>query len=385
MSKRTQKRYNRPQQEMNRRLLPTRQVRKDVVIARRQNMNSIRRRSGANAPIAISVKDKFQPVKMYQLDKQSIQVQHREFIRPVTTTGDAQWLVQPPINLNPGLEIVFPWLSKLAAGYETYTIRRCAVEYRPHVPTTTSGQVAMLIDYDASDDPIVTELDFKNMQGMVMGSTWEPISLVSNAEQLSKIRKRYVRTEELKTNLDVKLYDWGKLYFATAAAPLNTPIGDLYITYTIEFQTPQSNKAPPIAGGGFQQLISNESSILRPWQTAVSTGDNFFKPVPGGDNSKLECLRSGDYMFDITGTGTTLANIDFNPPLTDIGNRLLVGILNAGVTSIVNNVIVRLKAGQLFSTIFGGTTLTKASAYITRVSPEQAENILADTVHYPIQ
>src|SRR5437868_8025472 len=69
------------------------------------------------------------PLRIYSIGDIGVRICHREYIQNVIT-GTANTFNLQSFPLNPGLPQVFPWLSKIAIGFEQYKINGMIWEFR---------------------------------------------------------------------------------------------------------------------------------------------------------------------------------------------------------------------------------------------------------------
>lgn len=114
------------------------------------------------------------------------------------------------LQINPGLESSFPWLSNIARSYDRYRFHRLIYRYKPTCPTDTVGQVIMAWDYDSLDPIPNNEQDLCQETYWVAVSCWKPgtfsVSLRNNNQALYT-RKGMIGYADLKT------YDIGQLIY----------------------------------------------------------------------------------------------------------------------------------------------------------------------------
>lgn len=205
-------------------------------------------------------------------------VSHREFISDISSNSSA--FATTTLAINPGNSTAFPWLSAIAANYESYTFKRLAYRYVPLCPTSTQGRITMAIDYDARDSIPTSKAVLSQYQGAVASPVWQQGLYVSTPANLTKFcKQRYVSGPTVPTNSDVKTYHVGLFTIATSNTPANlTQLGELWVEYEVEFQTPQ------IA-------------------TVTTSANNPEKlPVSGGAQRVKIGIRNGLPIFDVSFT-----------------------------------------------------------------------------------
>lgn len=197
-------------------------------------------------------------------------VSHREFISDITAASSGFATIN--FAINPGNVTAFPWLAAIAANYESYTFKKLAYRYVPLCPTSTQGRVTMAIDYDARDSIPTSKAVLSQYQGAVATPTWQQGLHVAQPANLTKFAKqRYVSGATVPANSDVKTYHVGQFILATSNTPATqTQLGELWVEYDVEFQTPQiatvaaaasNNERQPISGGAQRVKIGIRSGL----------------------------------------------------------------------------------------------------------------------------
>lgn len=198
----------------------------------------------------------------------AVRVRHREYVADVSSPSVAYASTTYPIQ--PGSSVTFPWLSRIAANYESYIFRKLSFEYESQTSTSTPGTAMLAADYDASDLPPTSKAQLMSYQGAVRSPLWSPCTCVCDTADLQKFgTKRYVRTGAVPANTDVKTYDVGNMFMATQGNTAD-PCGELYVDYDIELQTPQTDSI--IGLGQSARLVSASPTPADPFNSAVITG-----------------------------------------------------------------------------------------------------------------
>jgi len=166
-------------------------------------------------------------------------VTHREYIKDVTSANSGFGVSITPIN--PGLASSFPWLSQIAARFESYIFDRLDFVYQPICNTTTSGSVMMAVDFDALDVAPADKAILMANQHAVRCSPWDNVRYSSRSKNLHKFGiQRYVRSVAAPDKSDIKTYDVGNFFVASQNTPATTTsLGELYVEYTVRLFTPQ--------------------------------------------------------------------------------------------------------------------------------------------------
>jgi len=181
--------------------------------------------------------------EMHKSD-QTIIVRHREFV--ATVNSSQAFSVQQSFDINPGNNVLFPWLAGIAARFQEYKIRGMVYHY---VPTSGSavastnaalGAVMLQTSYRASDTPPSSKVEMLNEynsnESVPCDAFCHPIECDPKENPFNI---QYVRTNNTATNEDKLLYDLGTTHLAVQGCQTTgNPIGDLWVTYEVELKKP---------------------------------------------------------------------------------------------------------------------------------------------------
>lgn len=169
----------------------------------------------------------------------SITITHREMVSAVQGTANLDTF---PVSyrLQPGSPITFPWLSKIANMFETYTFKALRFIYVPRVATSYAGQIGLALDFDADDVPATSLSHFSQYKHSVIGSIWSGVSIAVEGEMLEIcVKERYTDHMSSKSDYDPILHDLGNLRLAVLSPADSNVIGQLYVEYTVVLRTPE--------------------------------------------------------------------------------------------------------------------------------------------------
>lgn len=193
---------------------------------------------------------------------------HREYIGEIVAGAGAG----TPFNvssypLNPGQASVFPWMSKIAANFESYVFNKLHFDYETEAPSSLGGTLVMAVDYDSVDAVPSNKQQALAYRGSVRSAPWNPCSHTSIREDLHKQKTNYVRFGPQPAATDLKTYDIGNLFVITqGVTTASATCGELYVEYDVLLKTPVFE--PVVPNGSF----TNSSGTL------VTTG-NFLGAV----------------------------------------------------------------------------------------------------------
>lgn len=159
----------------------------------------------------------------------------------IATVAGSTTFVASPFVINPGNPTTFPWLSDIAAKWESYRFNYLRFRYETRKGTSTDGSVIMAIDYDPTDAPPVSEAVMTTYSGAVEDATWKNSACTAAVSQLHKIGpQKYVRQGILPSGGNIMDFDCGNFIFATTAQVDTSSIGKLWVDYDVTFYTKQT-------------------------------------------------------------------------------------------------------------------------------------------------
>lgn len=166
---------------------------------------------------------------------------HTEYISDVSATTAFS---PTTIELNPGLETTFPWLSQLASAYEMYKWKTLVFTYKStssDVISSTSGAlgtVTMATDYNSLDGGYG---NIREMNNSEFCNSQRPSTSFMHVVDCKKMQQKqyYIRNGPPPANADLRLYDAAITTLATQGmAVAGGGIGQLWVTYTVQFLKP---------------------------------------------------------------------------------------------------------------------------------------------------
>jgi hypothetical protein len=143
------------------------------------------------APVAIGNKT-FQSGPRYLNKGENFCVSHREYVADITGSSSA-FAVAAAFPMNPGIALTFPWLSQIASRYESYKFIKCKFLFKTERPTTESGYVALVPDFDASDPQPTSKSNAFQYESTAKSAPWENVTTNLRGQDLSKRKTYYVR------------------------------------------------------------------------------------------------------------------------------------------------------------------------------------------------
>lgn len=145
-------------------------------------------------------------------------------------------------TVQPGLSSTFPWLSKVAQLYERYRVENIEFYYKPRVSAFAvagqSGKVMMACDYDVLEAAPSTIQEMETMDPHADCMPYEQLLLKLNPSRCTPAAGKFVRARNVP-GADLKTYDGGLLYIATAGMQDTNVCGELRVRYTLTLMNPR--------------------------------------------------------------------------------------------------------------------------------------------------
>lgn len=280
-------------------------------------------------------------------------VEHEEFIQEVN--GSVAF-TNSKLAINPGLYLTFPWLSRMAPMYESYTFEALEFSFQPESATTATGSVMLAMDYDSSDAAASSKTQLAAYRGYIRSAPWAACKNTSSREDLKKRTTYYVRTGTLSANEDIKLYDVGFLNLATNGQANTAVVGELYVRYRVKFSTPQLDTL------GLGSALYAKTTFTSLADVGTYAGNAPLVLSGTGAAATLTAASALQALVSVEATGTGLVNVAASGTSTQIAEG---SIANAGQTFFEAIFIVTFTAGQTFILTPTATTVTN---FVIRVA-----------------
>lgn len=239
-------------------------------------------------------------------------IEHEEYVDDLSASTLAEnnyrW------NLNPGNLSLFPWLSKIARGYENYRFEEVELRLRPFAATTATGNSMLAHDPDASDSfP-------SNMRGM---SAFEHKQQPLYGKEAFHIPKKNLnmmgpnKFVSTSANLDGvafpladqaalgdKVKDSGSIFIKVGVSSIDASFAALWIKYRVKLYAPTAEES----GSASYQLVGASSSDLGS-TSAYTYGSLIWRVSPGVYQGPI--VPPGNWLifgrFRVSGGGTATA------------------------------------------------------------------------------
>lgn len=266
--------------------------------------------------------------------KACIRVEHREMIRNVLSSTDFTLFA---LNINPGLQETFPWLSRIAQNFEMYRMNGCIFEWVTNsgdaltATNTALGKVIMATDYNVLDSNFTSD---QQMYATEFSNSGKPsmnlIHAVECAPAENPLKLNYIRSGTVEPGADPRLYDLGKFQLAVSGCQsAGNQLGELWVSYDVSLCKPSLQAVD--AGDGllsYHGRMDNYSAIgtlpflipsnLQPFNGCTMILDNT-------DFDSLEFpeqVEEGRFVVILAMTGNSTAITQ--PPTASVSNGSFV-------------------------------------------------------------
>lgn len=260
--------------------------------------------------------------------KNSVTISHREFLGDITGSTGFNSRVY---TLNPGSSNTFPWLSNIAGMFQSYKFKGLVFTFNStsadalNSVNTALGTVVMSTQYNVALPTFLNKAEMEQYEYTVSGRPSKNlVHCVECDPSLQVMEHLFTRTGSLPAGQDYQFYDWGNFQFATVGMQAAATIGELWVSYEVEFLKPR------IASGGawpgdFTRIsngpYTNASNILGDIQTTpvgnlgvtITAGTGGFQRVTFPNS-----ITAGRFYVMVRWVGTVAAAI--NHPIRTYSN-----------------------------------------------------------------
>ncbi|UYD39079.1 MAG: capsid protein [Wigfec virus K19_227] len=182
------------------------------------------------------------PQIVNSVENGAVIVRHREYIGDIASTIAFNLTAYP---INPGMSSTFPWLAQMAQSFEQYEMRGCIFEFvstssdsvLSSGTSTALGSVMLATEYDSLESTFSGKREMLNHE--FANSTKPSVNIIHPIEckrDRTPVSQLYIRSEDVPTGGDKRLYDLGNFQLATEGmqAAAGT-LGELWVSYECAF------------------------------------------------------------------------------------------------------------------------------------------------------
>jgi len=304
------------------------------------------------APVAVNARARTRRARVRGNTKGGITIKHREYIGEVngnTSFSASSYQVQP------GLNVSFPWLSGIANNFEKYRVKSLVLEYINVSATSERGRVTMAFDADPLDEDPAGKVDLFSYKGAVEGSVWSPLRLVIPCEN-----KDYFTRDGTISGTDLKTYDMGKLIVGASNTADTSVIGELFLSYEIELTIPQPTTCPSVRINSGGTVDKNNPFGDAP---VVQAGN---MPITVLNNT-ITFDAPGHYLVMVKATGTAPSTVSSGGTATRGDTDSCTDNPNGLTESTVE--IWAKTPGETWTASYSGTAVTSTIIIVSKCSP----------------
>ena len=223
-------------------------------------------------------------VPVFRQQGADIRVKHCEFVTDLVVPSNRETFTSHTFDIDPTSTTTFPWLASVAEKYQKFKVKGMVVGYRStSTDYNNSGVVAIAVNYDAAETPYASMTDMLNSKFAVSSkpsnSMLAPVECDPSRSPLDGYYVKHVTSTDT-TEAAIRQTVMGKINVATSGLTLNSgaTIGQIYVSYDIEFLYPYMHTVTPAPGPGPAPVPSSFRSgsictgLSTASQSAMNTG-----------------------------------------------------------------------------------------------------------------
>jgi len=202
---------------------------------------------------------------MHSLTDRGVRVQHHEFLGDISSSTSAISILS--YALNPGMARTFPWLAKMAAGFQRYKINGLAFFFKSssanalNSTNTALGWVGGAVQYNVYDTAPISKQIFLNLTGAREGKPSEDnIYPVECSRALTNFTSYFIRSAPVAD--DMAKYDFANFHLAVGGSQAAAVVGELHVAYDVTLIEP--NLEGNVAGLETARFLSIDYSNANP-------------------------------------------------------------------------------------------------------------------------
>lgn len=271
-----------------------------------------------------------------------VTINHRELIGTISSTS-TDFTIVSRSAVQPGLAASFPWLYAIAHSFDQYSINSLSYEFITRCNTATPGAVIMAFDYDATDPVFTSYAQMANHDSSISCTPWKDARCSIDRKATQDYKRHYIRGVTPNNTTDLKTTDVATFTLALNGVPAGA-VGDLYVTYSINFYKPQQPSGLDATVGQFGHVDYYLNAAYNPSLggalynqsiTYSQTGnfdegpnDEWRAPGPSPTNAlaRLATGYSYEVLFRVQSTGTPPAPAISAPPAVTVTPGVSFGL-----------------------------------------------------------
>jgi len=279
-----------------------------------------------------------------------VRVRHSEYIMDISSTTALTNLV---LNINPGMQTTFPWLSNLARSFQKWDAHAMIFTFKSTSATalgstsTALGTVIGAVIYDVNAEVPQSKAGILGLSGARAGvPSKDNLFPVECAPSSRLMRNLLVRSAGVGD--DLQKYDLGKLLISTVGSQTDSIAGELHVSYDVVL------KSPTLGGA-----IGSDLAQSHFYMSGVTTAD------------ELGTMTTYDNSLSLTVTAPASGQLKIDFPVGSAG-RFIISYHNAGSSTVttpavsyggVNNTPINKFLGHTLDYLQTPTTGTTNAEY----------------------
>lgn len=185
-------------------------------------------------------------------------IRHHEYVGPLVPSANNTYATTTISTLTPGYDltpsngVLFPWLSRLAQGFELFKINSIKIKLVSYQPSTATGAVYVAADPDWQDDVPVVKQTLLGLSASSSHAVWETFEMALPVSRFQgSMPWRYLAASTTRSSGEPRTSNYGFLAFGTDCA--DTYRWDIFVEYVVELKQPTIESL-------FSSQISDKSS-----------------------------------------------------------------------------------------------------------------------------
>lgn len=256
---------------------------------------------------------------------------HSKCERLGSVTGNGAFGISTNIAINPGLDTFLPWLSRMADLYTYYRIHNIRIKYTPAITVFSNGEVMIGWNANTYETPPISDVELTENNGYSTDVLFEAHELNLGSSPVLFIRKAAL------VNVDLKTYDFGRLFVATNGVAADLLCGHIDVHYDVSFYGKDVGTKTTLHVEDYPQMVvgkvASTTAGSQPDANGAVVLPLFGEAVSNKDVDILSAFPNGG-----TGTNSTSPVILFNEPGTyQISLKMPVESTNAPTESTLRN------------------------------------------------
>nr|USC30056.1 MAG: putative coat protein [Nodaviridae sp.] len=172
-----------------------------------------------------------------------VSITHREFVGTLVPALDQTYATTalsfqiPGYDLTPSNSTLFPWLSRVAVGFETFKISDLKVKLVSYQPSTATGAVYVGADPDWQDEVPSNKILVLGLGTSTSRAVWESFDFTIPIERFQgSMPWRYLSNSATRSPGEPRTSNYGFLLFGTDCSIDYK--WDIFVQYSIQFKQP---------------------------------------------------------------------------------------------------------------------------------------------------